>query len=529
MLKRFIVFPLLVALFPVLSLYSLNSDQFRLGVVWLPLATTLAATAAIWAIAAFVFRSVHRGAMFAALVILLFFSFGHMLNALEGSETHVFGMGPTIVSLLLSGILFVAVTLFILKTPKTAGRLLLVENFAALCLVAVPLTDIAIKQSHRLAFLQPLAGLPVFAQAKAADTDPDIYYIILDGYGRDDILRDLYGYDNSEFTNHLATKGFKIAAKSRSNYGQTAASLASSLNMTYLDRHTAGVKSDSRDRNFFAGMIRESWVWSFLKNRGYAFTIFATSYDMLNMKSVGNFVGPESLTEFEGGVIGMTPLAAAKPQFSAHREYVRYAFAHLGDAPASNAPTFTFAHIAAPHPPFVFDADGGDVTMSERYTMGDGSHIVGPGGITWRQYRDGYVKQLAYVNRCAMKAVDEILARARRPLVIVIQGDHGPGSLLDQEDPGHTYLTERFSILNAYYLPTGGTSDIYDSISPVNTFRVVLNRYFGMSYRLLPDRSYFSTWNQPYRYIPVTEAIDAESPSRAAALISEKGGSDHAN
>ena len=49
----------------------------------------------------------------------------------------------------------------------------------------------------------------------------------------------------------------------------------------------------------------------------------------------------------------------------------------------------------------------------------------------------------------------------------------------------------KFLILNAYYLP--GHSDIaYPTISPVNTFRLIFNTYFGTDYELLPDTSYYS-------------------------------------
>jgi hypothetical protein len=45
--------------------------------------------------------------------------------------------------------------------------------------------------------------------------------------------------------------------------------------------------------------------------------------------------------------------------------------------------------------------------------------------------------------------------------------------------------------LNAYYLPKG-YKDLYDSITPVNSFRIILNEYFGASYPLLPDITYES-------------------------------------
>jgi hypothetical protein len=50
----------------------------------------------------------------------------------------------------------------------------------------------------------------------------------------------------------------------------------------------------------------------------------------------------------------------------------------------------------------------------------------------------------------------------------------------------------RLAILNAYYLPGVDSDLIYPSISPVNTFRLILNTYFGADLPLLPDESYLS-------------------------------------
>jgi hypothetical protein len=65
---------------------------------------------------------------------------------------------------------------------------------------------------------------------------PDVYYIILDGYARGDVLEELYSFDNSDFIAALQARGFYVAEASQANYPQTAFSLASSLNMAYIPR-----------------------------------------------------------------------------------------------------------------------------------------------------------------------------------------------------------------------------------------------------------------------------------------------------
>ena len=74
-------------------------------------------------------------------------------------------------------------------------------------------------------------------------------------------------------------------------------------------------------------------------------------------------------------------------------------------------------------------------------------------------------------------------------------------------DVHNTDLVERMSKLNAYYFPARKYEGLYGKITPVNSFRVVLNTYFGANLELLPDRSFFSTWSEPYHFIDVTDTV----------------------
>jgi hypothetical protein len=48
-------------------------------------------------------------------------------------------------------------------------------------------------------------------------------------------------------------------------------------------------------------------------------------------------------------------------------------------------------------------------------------------------------------------------------------------------------------ILNAYFLPGEGAAGLYPSITPVNTFRLIFDVYFGADLELLEDVSDHST------------------------------------
>ena len=75
--------------------------------------------------------------------------------------------------------------------------------------------------------------------------------------------------------------------------------------------------------------------------------------------------------------------------------------------------------------------------------------------------------------------------------IIIIQSDHGSKANIDWENPNDEMYAQLFGILNAYHLPNGGEKQIYETISPVNSFRVIFNYYFNDNYELLDDKAYF--------------------------------------
>jgi hypothetical protein len=221
-----------------------------------------------------------------------------------------------------------------------------------------------------------------------------------------------------------------------------------------------------------------------------------------------------SLTELEDLLLAGTPLDVINAYFEkrpaefgypAHRQRVLFSFAQLAQFPRKPGPKFIFAHIVSPHPPFVFDAHGRPVDPSRSYTLGDGDDYRG----SREEYLRGYAAQVQFVNRQVEAVIDTILSNSRTPPVIVIQGDHGPGSSLDWDTPDRTCLWERTSILNAYYLPGKTTEALYPSISPVNTFRLVLNTYFDTGLNLLPDHTYYTSHRLPRRFIEITTRRDS--------------------
>jgi hypothetical protein len=166
-----------------------------------------------------------------------------------------------------------------------------------------------------------------------------------------------------------------------------------------------------------------------------------------------------------------------------------------------------FAHLPTPHPPFLFGSHGEEINPEGFFDLSDGNAFYSRYGKNRQDYLTGYRNQLQYIETLVSTMVDAILDNSSRPPVIVIQADHGPGAYLDWNDSKRTNMRERLGILNAYYLPGGGDTLLSDSITPVNTFRVIFNHYFGEHLELLPDESHFSLWHKPYWFVPVGREI----------------------
>ena len=347
--------------------------------------------------------------------------------------------------------------------------------------------------------LQPIQGLP--DNISSQTFTPDIYYIILDGYGRADMLQTIHGFDNSMFVDALEQRGFFVASASQSNYARTLLSLSSSLNMQYLDTLSAAMGTS----NLWwpaTNALQHSEVRRILEHGGYKTIFFANNGQYSDIRD-GDFYEapfPIQLDIFSGLFVNQTNLSLlakidalgiANPSYDTHRRIILYTFERLPEVAALEGPKYVFAHIIAPHPPYVFDHEGNPTDPPYPFTLSVEEH-------------SGYIEQLQFVNRAVLATIDGILASSKSPPIIIIQGDHGPGTRTDHNSLKNSCLYERFSILNALYLPGVEKNSIPMDLSPVNTFRFIFNTYFDGNLELLPNRQYFSTSDHFYEFTDVT-------------------------
>jgi hypothetical protein len=188
-----------------------------------------------------------------------------------------------------------------------------------------------------------------------------------------------------------------------------------------------------------------------------------------------------------------------------HRRRVLFTLEQLPGVAQLQGPHFVFVHILVPHPPFVFGPNGEEVVQTRPFRLMDIEEYAP------EEYLARYRDQLLSLDTLLSSAIERILDNSERTPIIILQGDHGPGAHMSYSEPLTSNMRERMSILNAYLVPAEATRRLYSSISPVNSFRVLLDVLLGESRPLLPDESFFTLDDtRLYNMINVTQRAGSD-------------------
>jgi hypothetical protein len=325
----------------------------------------------------------------------------------------------------------------------------------------------------------------------------------LDGYNREDILKNDLNYDNSGFLDALRSMGFMAVDCSMGNYTQTRLAMASELNLNYMDNYFPGKELVSRNPTTNT-IFSDNAVRRLLENSGYQVYTFENSqWPFLNWENENHLLSSSEkslwnrgITEFEKMFIESTLLmipSQYRPDWiemfqskisekltvnskTNEMPYLynltNYMLETLPKLPTDPNPKFVYAHFIVTHTPFYFIADGELIDQSYRAKILD-----------YDTFKVGYSNQVDFMNSRLQTVISKILEKSTTPPIIVFQSDHG----FDQRPDKPTFRPNQNLI--AIFLP-GIHKEPYTSISSVNIFRYILNESFGMDFPYLEDISY---------------------------------------
>ncbi|TXJ29358.1 MAG: hypothetical protein E6Q24_02905 [Chitinophagaceae bacterium] len=137
----------------------------------------------------------------------------------------------------------------------------------------------------------------------------------------------------------------------------------------------------------------------------------------------------------------------------------------------SSQPKFVYTHFRIPHDFPFLDSAGNRIPPAGFKSLGD--------------MKKSYLQQVVNANKTIRRIVDSIQQLSSTPPVIIIQGDHGFRS------NDYSFKNEEFHNFNAFYFPDKSLPPLPDSLTSVNTFRIVFNRLFKANYPMLGDKHFF--------------------------------------
>ncbi len=511
-IAEIIFYPFIFALYFPLNLLLNNLHQlpFISGIRAMIVSVMVAGICLI--ISKCIFKSRHRAALITAIFIVMFFIYGYARQVVPGilvfgaplyAHRYMYTIWGVLMGLMIWG------SVKLVKNPRTLTKPL---NFISLALVIMASVQgmysyLLKKDEYQNAKIQDLEVASIADQMVVPDSDSmrDIYFILLDGYSRADILLDEYNFDNQEFISALKERGFYVAECSSSNYFWTSLSLGSTFNMDYIPPIGEKFLENGLNWRDFAIYLGINSVTETLKNMGYKTVTFDTAYPWMRVTEPDYYISPGKKTpfyayllgntnEFENLFMDMTLLVRkdtilnllfgitidsssfalmedpykglnSKTENIGEQKYMydifKYNLDQLDDIALLPGKKFVYAHIMSVHKPFLFSRDG---------------------EFEPNQTNEGYINSTLYTNQVILDAIDQIIANTNPKPIIILQSDHSrKGS------------ENMFGILNGYYFPDADTTSLYPSISPINSFRVIFNTYFGGNLPLLEDKSFSPT------------------------------------
>jgi len=505
--------PLLLAAYAVLFLYGQNVGETSPGDVLVPLVASVAGTSVVLAAAGILLRDGARAGTLTSALAVLFFSYGHVLAAVE-SQTIT--SGRLLVAWLVLGLIAVAAAWRLRRPLGIATRRL---NLLAGILVLIALVPI-VAGEFRSASGGPTAVRPSAPPGDgSAGPNRDIYLIVVEDIGSERILREQWGLEGDSPFAFLDDLDFNRVADAHSNYGKTGHSLASMLNLIYLDDVAALMGPDSNDYTPVYDLLDDATVPRLLRYRGYEYVHIGSWWDPTARSSVADVnLGLETPSDFATAFLETTMLPEVTERaallglpigddLEPHRLQYNAAltgFAALDAMIDRPGRTFVFAHFLVPHDPYVFNTDGSFVDEPERSERSRERLFLDQAQYT--------MARVEAFTRLALAGPDET------DPIIIVTTDEGPNPLAFDRHP-ETYnweqasdadLRVKFEIELALYLPGVSPADtgLHDGMTLVNTFRVVFDAYFGTANGSLPDRSFiYPDKAHPYRLIDVTERL----------------------
>jgi hypothetical protein len=320
---------------------------------------------------------------------------------------------------------------------------------------------------------------------------PDIYFLVFDEYTSGVALNHWWKYDNSGITNWLKKEGFYLADSSCANYNFTPYSLSASLNMRYIDAAKGNIGDNPLYILQAVNSVTSNETTDILQKENYTFFYktplnngienlagfkVLNKYPYMRMYESTLFYRLQrdvfwhfsNLTFFKKSQYEeeKEPSEENWPRRAKDTHAIIKSIKSTADTNSARAPKFVFGHLLITHQPHLFDSMGNYKVVNNRNGF------------------DTYLDQVRFANKVMKDIVSHIKEKNKKNTIIIVEGDHGFRDFPKKD------CSWQFPNLHAFYFPDSNYRQLYPTISPVNGFRVVFNRFFDQ-HPLLKDTSVY--------------------------------------
>ncbi len=526
--KTKIFHPFLVAIFPVMVIYSENIGKVEFHELILPIVLTLVFSFSLFFILKIILKNPFKAGVIVTLTLILLFSYGHLYYLLNDFSIFDFDIGRNRYLIPLFGIIFSISVFFTIKTKRLLNNATSILNVVSIVFLIVACSNLFLLAAD-FSTCEKCAVEELFYETKDYSNYftphtfqinenqnlPNVYYLILDEYPRNDALLDYHDFNNDDFKNFLESKGFHVASNSFSNYPMSILSIPATMNMNYVNFLADEIGSETRnfkplnEKDY--GLYPNNMVIKNFKEMNYKIITF----NSFSLHLHENPLSDQTFCHRDKFVMD-NRLVDALSRISIFGYYVeRWAEAELRQVTLCtlekfsesytvfDEPTFVWGHVMLPHPPWIWGPNGEEITPGKPLLITDNPEFRDAG---WEP-KQQFIQQVQFANKKTIEIVNKILDNDPYS-IIIIQGDHGTAWDLDWDNPSTDDAWQRLRNFSAIYFPDSEKrSQLSDDITLVNTFRIVFNTYFGSDYEILEDKMYWGKNHRPFNFIDVTDFV----------------------
>ena len=522
------IHPFLVGIFPILIIYSQNIGRVEITELFLPVIIIVGLTIGLYYFLKSILKNENKSAIIVTLILITLFSYGHIYYLLSDVMIDEFDIGQNRYLIPAFGLVLGISIFFIIRARRVFDNATSILNVISIVFIIVAISNVALvgaeitscdKCSNQEFFYEARDFSDYFESHEFSISEnqelPDVYYLILDEYARNDALIEYHDFSNHELTEFLEKKGFHIAKNSFANYPMSVQSIPAIMNMDYINFLADEIGTEVRNykplngKNY--GLYPNNMVIKNFKEMDYKIITFNTFALHLHENPLADktfchrdkFLLDNRLAD----VLARTSIFGYYIERWAEgelRQATLCAFENFGNAGnVFDEPVFVWAHVMLPHPPWIFGPNGEEITPGKPLLITDNPEFRDSG---WEPKRQ-YIQQVQFANKKTIEVVENILENNRNA-IIIIQGDHGTAWETNWMEPSKEDAWQRLRNFDAIYFPDKDKRDLLlDDRTLVNTFRTVFNAYYESNYELLENKMYWG-WNaKPYYFEEMTQYL----------------------